>query len=59
MNPIFNYDNGDYIWPTSDNMGIDSNGDLHMRMSDNMSLDMNTGKMHFTSGWLDDDDDDF
>ena len=59
MNPIFNYDNGDYIWPTSDNMGIDSNGDLHMRMSDNMSLDMNTGEMHFTSGWLDDDDDDF
>lgn len=59
MNPIFNYDNGDYIWPTSDNMGIDSNGDLHMRMSDNMSLDMNTGEMHFTSSWLDDDDDDF
>lgn len=59
MNPIFNYDNGDYIWPTSDNMGIDSNGDLHMRMGDNMSLDMNTGEMHFTSGWLDDDDDDF
>lgn len=57
MNPIFNYDNGDYIWPTSDNMGIDSNGDLHMRMGDNMSLDMNTGEMHFTSGWLDDDDD--
>ena len=28
MNPIFNYDNGDYIWSTSDNMGIDSNGDL-------------------------------
>ena len=24
-----------------------------------VSLDMNTGEMHFTSGWLDDDDDDF
>jgi len=40
-------------------MGIDSSGDLHMRMGDNMSLDMNTGEMYFTSGWLDDDDDDF
>ena len=59
MNPIFNYDNSNYIWPTSDNMGIDSNGDLHKRMSDNMSLDMNTGEMHFTSGWLDDGDDEF
>lgn len=56
MNPIFNYDNSDYIWPTPDNMGIDSNGDLHMRMSDNMSLDMYTGEMHFNFGWADDDD---
>ena len=59
MNPIFNYDNGDFHLTASRQYKIDSNGDLHMRVSDNMSLDMNTGEMHFTSGWLDDDDDDF
>ena len=60
-NPIFDYDDGDYIYQTSDNMGIDSDGDLHMRMGDNMSMDMETGELHFNSGWKDKDynDDDF
>ena len=31
-NPIFDYDDGDFIYQTSGNMGIDSDGDLHMRM---------------------------
>lgn len=60
-NPIFDYDDGDYIYQTSDNMGIDSDGDLHMRMGDNMSMDMKTGELHFNSGWKNNDynDDDF
>ena len=59
-NPIFDYDDGDFIYQTSDNMGIDSNGDFHMRMGDNMSMDMETGEP-FNSGWKnnDDNDDDF
>ena len=58
-NPIFDYDDGDFIYQTSDN--IDSNGDFHMRMGDNMSMDMETGELHFNSGWKnnDDNDDDF
>ena len=39
-NPIFDYDDGDFIYQTSGNMGIDSDGDLHMRIGDNMSMDM-------------------
>ena len=31
-NPIFDYDDGDFIYQTSGNMGIDSDGDLHMRI---------------------------
>ena len=60
-NPIFDYDDGDFIYQTSDNMGIDSNGDFHMRMGDNMSMDMETGELHFNSGWKNNDynDDDF
>lgn len=58
-NPIFNYDDGDFIYQTSDNMGIDSDGNLHMRISDNMSMDMGTGELHFNSGWKNNDDDIF
>ncbi len=54
-NPIFDYEDGDFIYQTSDIMGIDSDGDLHMRMSDNMSMDMDTGELHCNSGWENDD----
>ena len=57
--PIFDINDGSLIFPTSDNMGIDSDGDLHMRMGDNLSMDMDTGELHFTFGWGNDDDDDF
>ena len=56
-NIIFDYDEGDFIFPTSGNMSIDSNGNLHMRMGDNLSMDMETGDLHFTSSWKNDDDD--
>ena len=56
-NSIFDYDNGDFIFPTSGNTGIDSDGNLHMRMGDNMSMNMETGELHFTSSWKNDDDD--
>lgn len=56
-NPIFDYDDEDFIYKTSGNMVIDSDGDLHMRMGDNMSMD--TGELHFNSGWRNDDGDDF
>ena len=39
-NPIFNYDDDNFIYQTSDDMGIDSDGDIHMRISDNMSMDI-------------------
>ena len=54
---IFDYDDGDIIFSTSGNLGIDSNGDLNMRMSDNLSMDMNTGELHFNSGWQNNDAD--
>ena len=56
--PIFDYDSGEYIYHTSGNLGYDSNGDLHMRMGDNMAMDMETGELHITSSWKNDDDED-
>jgi len=56
-NPIFDYDDGDLIFQTASNLGIDSDGDMYMRMGDNMSMNMDTGELHLTSSWKDDDDD--
>lgn len=53
---ILDYDDGDYAFSISDNMAIDSEGDLLLRMSDNMAMDLDSGDIHFTSSWNDDDD---
>lgn len=53
---IFDYDDGDYAFSISDNMSMDSEGDLLLRISDNMAMDLDSGDLHFTSSWNDDDD---
>jgi len=53
---IFDFEDGDFAFRTSDNMAIDSDGDLLLRMSDNMAMDMDSGEIHITSSWDDDDD---
>lgn len=57
MSSFFDYDDGDFCFPTSDNMAIDSDGDMMMRLSDNMAMDMDSGEIHFTSSWDNDEDD--
>lgn len=54
---FFDYEDGDFAHTLSDNMAIDSGGDMLMRMGDNMVMDMETGDLHFISGWSNDDDD--
>lgn len=54
---FFDYDDGDFAHTISDNLAIDSDGDLLMRMDNNMAMDMETGDLHFISGWFDDEDD--
>lgn len=53
--PIFDLNDGDFIFSGSGNLGIDSNGDLNMRIGDNLSMDLNTGELHINSGWTDDE----
>ena len=53
---FFDYDDGDFAYPVSDNMAIDSDGDMMMRMGDNMAMDMDSGELHIISSWSDDDD---
>lgn len=54
---FFDFDDDDFGMSISDNMAVDSEGNFMMRMSDNMAMDMDTGNIHFISGWSDDEDD--
>ena len=54
-NPIFDLSDGGLIFGSSGSMGFSSDGDLMMRMSDHMAMDLETGDVHFTSCWEDDD----
>lgn len=53
---FFDYDDGDFAYKVSDSMAIDSNGDYLMRMGDDMAMDMQTGELHMTSNWSEDDE---
>ena len=55
--PILGFDDGDFIFSTSGNIGFDSDGNMMMKMSDNMALDMDSGEIHFVSSWDEDKDD--
>ena len=55
--PIFDLEDGDFIFSTSGNLGFNSDGNMMMRMSDNMAMDMDSGDIHFTSSWDNDEDD--
>ena len=55
--PIFDYDDGDFIFSTSNNIAFDSDGNMMMRMSENTAMDMDSGELHFTSNWSDEEDD--
>lgn len=54
---FFDFDDDDFGMSISGNMAVDSKGNFMMRMSDNMAMDMDTGDIHFISGWSDDEDD--
>ncbi len=57
MSWIFDFDDGDFAMPLSDNMAIDSDGNLMMKIGNNMAMDMDSGDLHIVSGWPDDEDD--
>lgn len=54
----FDFEDGDFLFSLSDNMAMDSDGHMMMRMGDNMAMDMDSGELHMTSGWSDNEEDD-
>ena len=51
---IIDYDDGDFILQTGENIGMDSDGNMMMRIGDHMAMDMDSGDIHMVSGWDDD-----
>ena len=56
MNNPFDFNNNSFIFPTSDNTGLDMNGNMHLRVGDNISIDTITGETHINSGWKAEED---
>ena len=54
---VFDFEDGDYIIKTSDTSGMDQDGNLMLQVSDNLAMDTESGELHITSSWKDDDDD--
>lgn len=55
---IFDFDNGGFIHPLSDRMGMDFDGNMMLRIGDNMAMDLDSGDIHMTSSWPEDEEDD-
>ena len=56
MRPFFDYEDGDFAIPILDNMAIDSDGNLLMKLGENMAVDVESGNVHLTSSWNNEDD---
>ena len=50
-NPIFDIEDGEFIFSNNNLTGIDSEGNLMMRISDNLSIDATSGELHLVSSW--------
>ena len=54
----FDYDSGEIGFIMDDKTAMSSDGHFMMRLDDNAVMDMDSGEVHFISGWSSDDDDD-
>lgn len=48
---IWDMEDGDFCHKVSEDILMDSVGNLMHVMSDNMAMDMDTGELHFISGY--------
>lgn len=53
----FDFETGEFIFGSGD-MRFGSDGHMFHKMGGNMAMDMDTGDLHFVSGWEDEEEDD-
>lgn len=54
---IFDFFDSEYLRKTSDNTAVDDDGNTYIKLGDNMDMDMDSGELHITSRWDDEQDD--
>ena len=52
---LFDFDDGDIIFQTSGGMGMDYDGNLMLRVTEHMAMDVDSGEIHITSSWKNDE----
>lgn len=55
--PVFDFDDGRFLFPFSDTMGTAADSRLLLRLSDCCAMDLDSGGLHLLSGWDDGWDD--
>lgn len=55
---FFDYEDGDFVHSISENMAIDSDGNMKMQISDHLAIDIDSGDLHYTSLWDNNEDND-
>ena len=48
--PVFDFDDGRFLFPFSDTMGTDADGHLLLRLSDCCAMDLDAGGLRLLSG---------
>ena len=59
---IYDFEDGKFALKVSDNMAMGPDGKMKIRLAEHMAMDMESGDIHFVSGWSSfdsDDNDDF
>lgn len=53
---IFNFTKSEVLFDSDDDMAMDTEGHIYVRVSDDCAMDLESGELHFTSDWDNDED---
>ena len=48
---IFDFTKSEFLFDSDDDTAMDAEGNLYVRVSDDCAMDLESGELHFTSGW--------
>lgn len=53
---IFDFTKSEFLFDSDDDTAMDTDGNLYVRVSDDCAMDLESGELHFTSDWDNDED---
>lgn len=48
---IFDFTKSEFLFDSGDDMAMDTEEHIYVRVSDDCAMDLESGELHFTSGW--------